>query len=166
MLRDAFALDGGYVKGGGLLFDDGELKQTAGLYYGGALGPGRVLVGANIQGRYNPKEKFSFRYGDSPENDANYATDEFDNREDQIDVRDGTDYALNASWGIDGATTDFEINGNWVRTDRTESERSFEYNVPSGFGGPVDDEDDEDPGLLTDNDNVAKIDQENWGISG
>jgi iron complex outermembrane receptor protein len=166
VLRDAFALDGGYLKGGGLLFDDGELKPTAGLYYGGALGPGRVLVGANIQGRYNPKEKFSFRYGDSPENDPNYATDEFDNREDQSDTRDGTDYAFNASWGIDGATTDFEINGNWVHTDRTETERSFEYNVPSGFGGPVDDEDDEDPGLLTDNDNVAEIDQQNWAISG
>ena len=41
-LRDAFTLDGGYVKGGGLLFDDGEVKPTAGLYYGGPLGPGRV----------------------------------------------------------------------------------------------------------------------------
>jgi iron complex outermembrane receptor protein len=165
VLRDGYALDGGYVKGGGLLFDDGEFKPTAGLYFGGALGPGRVLLGANVQGRYNPKAKQSFRYGDSPENDPNYATDEFDNREDQTDIRDGWDYALNGAWSIDGATTDFELSGNWVRTDRTESERSFEYNVETGVGGPVADEDDDTPGLLTDNDNVAEIEQENWSVA-
>ena len=166
VLRDAFSLDGGYVKGGWLLFDDGEVKPTAGLYYGGALGPGRVLFGANVQGRYNPKIKSSFRYGDSPENEPDYLTSEFDNREDQTDTRDGWDYALNGSWGIDGPTTDFEIGGHFVRTDRTETERSFEYNVPTGFGGPVADEDDDTPGLLTDNDNVAEIEQDNWSIAG
>jgi len=165
-LRDAFTLDGGYVKGGGLLFDDGEVKPTAGLYYGGPLGPGRMLFGANVQGRYNPKEKVSFRYGDSPENEPDFLTEEFDNREDQSDIRDGWDYALNGSWGVDGATTDFEVSGQFVRTDRTETERSFEYNVPTGFGGPVADENDETPGLLTDNDNVADIKQENWSIAG
>jgi iron complex outermembrane receptor protein len=165
-LRDAFTLDGGYVKGGGLLFDDGEIKPTAGLYYGGPLGPGRMLFGANVQGRYNPKIKNSFRYGDSPENEPDFLTEEFDNREDQTDTRDGWDYALNGSWGIDGAMTDIEVSGQFVRTDRTETERSFEYNVPSGFGGPVADEDDPAPGLLTDNDNVADIRQENWSIAG
>src|SRR5690606_30353945 len=54
VLRDAFALDGGYVKGGGLRCDDGEIKPPAGIYFGGPLGAGRVLVGANLQGRYNP----------------------------------------------------------------------------------------------------------------
>lgn len=166
VLRDAFALDGGYIKGGGLLFDDGELKPTFGAYYGGALGPGRILLGANVQGRYNPKEKVSFRYGDSPENEPDYVTEEFDNREDQSDVRDGWDYAFNGSYGIDSGMTDFEISGHYVRTDRTESERSFEYNVPTGDYGPIRWEDDEDPGLLTDNDNVAEIDQENWGVAG
>jgi outer membrane receptor for ferrienterochelin and colicin len=165
VLRDAFSLDGGYVKGGALLFDDGEVKPSAGLYYGGDLGPGRVLFGANIQGRYNPKVKQSFRYGDSPENNPDFATDDFDNREDQTDTRDGWDYALNGSWGIDGAITDFEVSGHYVRTDRTETERSFEFNVPSGFGGPVADEDDETPGLLTDNSNVADIAQDNWSIA-
>ncbi len=165
-LRDAFTLDGGYVKGGGLLFDDGEIKPTAGLYYGGPLGPGRMLFGANVQGRYNPKEKVSFRYGDSPENEPDFLTQEFDNREDQSDIRDGWDYALNGSWGIDGAMTDFEVSGHFVRTDRTETERSFEYNVPTGVGGPVADEDDDTPGLLTDNDNVAEIKQDNWSIAG
>src|SRR5690606_7130547 len=164
-LRDALALDGGYIKGGGLLFDDGELKPTAGFYYGGALGPGRVLVGANVQGRYNPKEKTSFRYGDSPENNPDFATDDFDNREDQSDIRDGTDYALNASYVIESDTTLFELSGNYVRTDRTETERSFEYNVPTGTPGPVAFEDDPAPGLLTDAHQLEDIDQVNWAVA-
>jgi outer membrane receptor protein involved in Fe transport len=160
VLRDALALDGGYVKGGGLLFDDGELKPTAGLYYGGALGPGRVLVGANIQGRYNPKEKVSFRYDNDGENNPVFA-----NREDQSDVRDGTDYALNGSYLIDGSTTRFEVSGNYVLTDRTEEERSFEYNVETGMPGPVAFDGDDEPGLLTDAHQLEDIDQENWAIA-
>ncbi len=166
VLRDAFTLDGGYVKGGGLLFDDGEVKPTAGLYYGGPLGPGRMLIGANVQGRYNPKEKISFRYSDSPENSSDFLIEEFDNREDQSDIRDGWDYALNGSWGIDTGTTVFELSGHYVRTDRTETERSFEYNVPAGEFGPVLEEDSDEPGLLTDNATVAEIEQENWSFSG
>ena len=166
-LRDALALDGGYIKAGGLLFDDGEIKPTAGFYYGGAFGPGRVLVGANVQGRYNPKEKVSFRYGDSPENNANFLTEEFDNREDQSDIRDGTDYALNGSYVIESDTTEFELSGNYVRTDRTETERSLEYNVATGSPArPVESEDDEEPGLLTDAHQLEEIEQENWAVAG
>lgn len=165
VLRDAFSLDGGYVRGGALLFDDGEIKPAAGLYYGGELGPGRVLLGANLQGRYSPKLKQSFRYGDSPENDPDFMTEEFDNREDQTDTRDGTDYAFNGSWALDGATTDFEIAGHYVLTDRTETERSFEYNVVSGDFGPVPGEDSDEPGLLTDNAALEEIDQESYSIS-
>jgi outer membrane receptor for ferrienterochelin and colicin len=163
-LRDGFALDGGYLRAGGLFFDDGEFKQSGGFYYGGALAGGRVLVGANIQGRYNPKEKSSLRYGDSPENNPDFVTDDFDNREDQTDVRDGTDYAFNASWGIETDTTEFEILGNYVRTERTESERSFEYNSPTAINGPVRAT---PPGnLLTDNSNVNDITTESWALTG
>lgn len=161
VLRDAYTLDGGYVRGGGLHFDDGEIKPTAGLFYGGRFGPGRILLGANVQGRYNPKLKSSLRYGDSPENNANFATDDFDNREDQTDTRDGTDYAFNAAWGLDGETTDFEISGNYVRTDRTETERSFEYDDPASVTGSVG----AGGNLLTDNANVNEIDQENYSFS-
>ena len=164
-LRDALSLDGGYVKGGGLLFDDGELKPTAGFYYGGVLGPGRVLIGANVQGRYNPKKKESFRYGDSPENNPDFLTDEFDNREDQDDTRDGTDYAFNASYALESDTTEFELSGNYVRTDRTETERSLEYNVVTGTPGPIAFDGDEEPGLLTDAYQFEDIDQENWSIA-
>ncbi len=163
VLRDAFAMDGGYVRAGGLLFDDGKVKPSGGVYYGGELGGGRLLLGANVQGRYNPKKKKSLRYGDSPENNPNFATDDFDNRENQDDTRDGTDYAGNLSYAIDGETTDFEISGNYVRTERTEDERSYEYNDPTAINGPVRAT---PPGnLLTDNANFNDITQESWSFT-
>jgi iron complex outermembrane receptor protein len=67
VLRDGYQLDGGYVRAGALRFDDGEIKPSFGAVFGGALGPGRILLGANVQGRYNPKLKSSLRYSDSPE---------------------------------------------------------------------------------------------------
>ncbi len=162
-LRDGLSLDGGYVRGGGLLFDDGEFKPSAGLYYGGALGPGRVLLGVNVQGRYNPKLKSSFRFGDSPENNPAFMTEDFDNREDQTDTRDGTDYAGNLSWIFDNDSTFFEISGNYVRTERTEDERSFEYDDPTAVNGPVRAS---IPGnLLTDNINLNDITQESFSGS-
>lgn len=163
-LRDGFSLDGGYVRGGALLFDDGEVKPSGGFYYGGALAGGRVLVGANIQGRYNPKIKSSLRFSDSPENNPNFATDDFDNREDQTDTRDGTDYAFNASWGIESGDTEFEILGNFVRTERTEDERSFEYNDPTAINGPV--RATPAGNLLTDNANINDITTESWSLVG
>ena len=158
-LRDAYELDGGYVRAGGLYYDDKELEPSLGLVYGGAVGPGRLLVGLNLQGRHNPKKKYSLRYKDSPENEPDYATTEFDNREDQRDTRDGKDYSANASYEIDGETTDFRVSGFYVRTDRTESERSFEYDDPTATGGPL-------PlgPLISDNANVNEIDQENYSI--
>lgn len=165
-LRDGFSLDGGYVRVGALRFDDGEVKPNAGFYYGGALAGGRVLIGANVQGRYNPKEKTSLRFGDSPENNPNFATEEFDNREDQSDIRDGTDYAFNASWGIENESTEFEILGNFVRTDRIEDERSFEYNDETAINGPVRTTLFAPGNLLTDNANVTDIRTETYSLIG
>lgn len=161
-LRDGFALDGGYVRAGGLFFDDGEVKPSGGFYYGGELAGGRMLIGANVQGRYNPKEKSSLRYGDSPENNPDFATDDFDNREDQSDIRDGTDYAFNASWGIENEETEFEILANFVRTERTEDERSYEYNDPTAINGPV--RAIPAGNLLTDNANINDITTESWSV--
>lgn len=165
VLRDGYQLDGGYVRLGALRFDDAEVKPSVGLVYGGALGPGRILIGGNIQGRYNPKLKKSLRFGDSPENNPNFATDDFDNREDQTDTRDGTDYAFNATYDIDGETTDIELSGYYVRTDRTEDERSFEYDDPTATTGPVR----TTPvagNLLTDNANLNTIKQESYSFAG
>lgn len=167
-LRDGYELNGGYVRAGGLYYDDKEIEPSLGLVWGGQVGPGRLLLGANLQGRHNPKQKKSLRYGDSPENNADYATDDFDNREDQSDTRDGKDYSFNGTYEIDAGDTNFKLNGFYVKTDRTETERSFEYNSATGTPGPVsvDDEDDTTPRLLSDNANVAKIDQENFSIDG
>lgn len=160
-LRDGYELNGGYVRAGGLVYDDNELEPSLGFVWGGAVGPGRLLLGGNLQGRHNPKKKSSLRYGDSPENVADYATEEFDNREDQTDTRDGKDYSFNGSYEIDAGDTNFKLNGFYVKTDRTETERSFEYDDPTAVTGPV-----PDGNLLSDNANVAKIDQENYSIDG
>lgn len=168
VLRDAYTLDGGYFRGGGLRFDDGNIVPSMGMYYSGALAGGRVLLGANVQGRYNPKKKTSLRYSDSPENGADLNDlDNFDDREDQSDVRDGMDYALNGSWGIKNDTTEFELSGNYVRTERTENERSFTYNKPTGTAGPVLNEvDSSGPlGLLSDNHNINQITQETFSVA-
>ncbi|MCM0000614.1 MAG: outer membrane beta-barrel protein [Erythrobacter sp.] len=166
VLRDGLTLDGGYVRAGGLIFDDGEFKPSGGFYYGGALAGGRLLIGANVQGRYNPKEKLSLRYDDSPENNPNFATDNFVNREDQTDTRDGTDYAFNASWGIETETTEFEILGNFVRTERVEDERSYEYNDETAVNGPVRTTTVPAGNLISDNANVNDITTESWSIIG
>ena len=163
-LRDGYELDGGYLRAGGLYYDDKELEPSVGGVFGGALGPGRFLLGANFQGRHNPKKKFSLRYDDSPENNPNFATDDFNNREDQVDTRDGKDYSFNATYDIKGDTTDFSLNSFYVHTDRTETERSLEYNHPTNINGPIRAT---PPGNLTvDNANVATINQDNYSVNG
>lgn len=163
-LRDGYELDGGYLRAGGLYYDDKELEPSVGGVFGGALGPGRFLLGANFQGRHNPKKKFSLRYDDSPENNPNFATDDFNNREDQVDTRDGKDYSFNATYDIKGDTTDVSLNGFYVHTDRTETERSLEYNHPTNINGPIRAT---PPGNLTvDNANVATINQDNYSVNG
>ncbi|MBJ7444135.1 MAG: TonB-dependent receptor [Sphingobium sp.] len=160
-LRDGYELNGGYVRAGGLYYDDKEIEPSLGLVWGGPVGPGRLLLGANLQGRHNPKQKKSLRFGDSPENNADYATDDFDNREGQSDTRDGKDYSFNGTYEIDAGDTNFKLNGFYVKTDRTETERSFEYDDATAINGPV-----PTGNLLSDNANVAKIDQENFSIDG
>lgn len=163
VLRDALSMDGGYIRGGALIFDDGEVKPSGGFYYGGAFGPGRLLAGINVQQRYNPKQKRSLRYGDSPENNPDFAADDFDNREDQTDVRDGTDYAGNLSWVYDDGENKFEISGNYVRTEREQIERSFEYNNVAATTGPV--RLNANGNLLTDNFNPLDITQESFAVT-
>ncbi len=161
VLRDGFQLDGGYIRAGALHFDDGKWKPSAGLVWGGEVGPGRLLLGANLQGRYNPKQKKSLRYGDSPENNPDFATEDFDNREDQRDTRNGTDYSANATYDLEWDNTKASLSAFIVRTDRTEDERSHEYDDPAATTGPV-----RAPGghLLSDNSNVAEIDQLNYSL--
>jgi hypothetical protein len=127
VLRDGLSLDGGYVRAGALLFDDGRVRESLAGVWGGEVGPGRLLLGANVQGRRNPKVKQSLRFGDSPENNPDFFTDDFDNREDQLDTRDGTDYSANATYTMPMSWGRWEVGGFYVHTDRTESEFSVEY---------------------------------------
>lgn len=160
VLRDGYDIDGGYFRAGGLYFDDGEVKPSFGAVYGSELGAGRILLGANVQGRYNPKIKNSLRYGDSPENNVNYRTDDFDNREDQTDTRDGTDYSFNGRYSLQFDDAEFEIGGFVTITDREEDERSFEYDDPTAISGPVS----FGGNLLTDNQQFQDIDQTSYVI--
>lgn len=164
VLRDGYQLDGGYVRGGALRFRNDKVVPSVGAVYGGAIGESRILIGANVQGRYNPKLKKSLRYSDSPENNPDYATDDFVDREDQTDTRDGMDYAFNATWGINTGSTDVELSAFYVRNDRTESERSYEYDDPTAVTGSVNGT--PAGNLLTDNANVNDIDQDNYSLAG
>ncbi|WMS88439.1 TonB-dependent receptor [Pleionea litopenaei] len=161
VLRDGFSLDGGYIRAGGLKFSDNEMKESISAIWGGKVGSGRLIVGYNHQGRYNPKQKTSLRYGDSPENNPNYQNDDFDNRETQSDVRDGTDRSLNINYSLAfGENSSVELYGFFVNTDREEIERSFEYNDPSSTIGLAA----SGGNLETDNANNADIEQRNFSV--
>ena len=148
VLRDAYALDGGFVRAGALMFDDKRIRETVGGVWGGQVGPGRLLVGANLQGRRNPKNKLSLRY-DEPGAPIN-------NSEIQTDVRNGTDYSLNASYQVPLAGGDLDLSGFYVHTDRYQDEDSIEYNNDVR----------DNAHLSTLNDNDVDIEQDSWSVNG
>jgi outer membrane receptor protein involved in Fe transport len=148
VLRDSASLDGGYVRGGVTYYDDEEFAENYGFYWGGALGEGRLLIGANVQGRRAPKEKLSLRYA-APGGVLN-------NIEDQTDVRDGTDYSFNANYVTPFAGGELTLDGYFVRTDRLQDEDSLEYR-----GGIRN-----NANLLTVNDNDLDILTDSWSLRG
>ena len=148
VLRDAYEFDGAYVRVGASTFDDGEVKPTLAGVASGDFAGGRGLVGFSHQGRYNPKKKLSLRY-EEPGGD-------FVDREDQDDTRDGTDDSLNLSWTREIGPGRLSLSGLYVKTDRTETESSREYNVRDG---------DSSDNLLSVNDQVVDIDQRNVALS-
>lgn len=148
VLRDAYSLDGGFIRAGGIMLNDGRIRETLGAVWGGQVGPGRLLVGANLQGRRNPKEKTSWRY-DKPGGTLQ-------NIEAQTDVRNGTDYTFNASYQVPVAGGELSLDGVYVRTDRLQDEDSIEYN-----GGRRQNAD-----LSTINDNNVDIQTDNWSVNG
>ncbi|RAK51280.1 TonB-dependent receptor plug domain-containing protein [Phenylobacterium deserti] len=147
VLRDGYSLDGGYLRAGALMFHDERVRETLGAVWGGQVGPGRLLLGANIQGRRNPKEKMSWRYSE-PDG-------ELVDIEQQSDTRNGTDYSVNASYDIEMADSTLKLSGFFVRTDRREDEDSREY-----AGGRVRVAD-----YLTFNDNNVDILTDSWSLN-
>jgi len=148
VLRDALALDGGYVRVGALRFDDKRVREVIGGVWGGQVGPGRLLVGANVQGRRNPKEKLSLRY-DAPGAALN-------NNEFQTDVRNGTDSSFNVAYDVPVGDGQLSVNGFYVHTDRYQNEDSIEYNK-----GVV-----SNANLSTINDNDVDIQQDSYSLNG
>ena len=148
VLRDAYSLDGGYVRGGAAYYDDGKWAGSFGLVWGGEVGPGRLLVGLGLQERRAPKEKFSKRF-DAPKGTLV-------NIEDQTDVRDGTDYSFNASYEAEVGGGDLTLDAFFVRTDRLQDEDSIEYR--SGLRNNAN--------LLTVNDNDLDILTDNYSLRG
>jgi outer membrane receptor for ferrienterochelin and colicin len=150
VLRDAYSLDGGYVRLGALGFDDGRVRETYGAVWGGAVGGGRLLLGANVQGRHNPKQKLSLRF-DEPGAALN-------NYEVQKDTRDGTDYSFNTSYQIELGSSELELSAFYVHTDRTQDEDSWEYNGPAQAQAS-------NP-LNVFNNNDVDITQDSWSVNG
>lgn len=146
VLRDALSLDGGYVRLGALHWEDSEYGQWGGTYgavWGGQAGPGRLLIGANVQDRRNPKDKYSVRY-DRPGGTIQ-------NTEVQTDVRDGTDYSANASYEVGVGGGDLRLSGAFVRTDRFQDEDSLEYNLGIEDAAHLSTVNDNDLDIRTDN---------------
>lgn len=150
VLRDALEFSGAYARAGALYFDDGEIKPVIGGVVAGAIGAARGILGLNLQGRHNPKQKTSLRYG--PDNGVL----EFDNREDQSDTRDGTDYSANGNLVIPLGSGAINFAGYIVHTDRTETELSREYEDLTTVD-PAD--------LVTQADQFEDITQDNYTLS-
>jgi outer membrane receptor protein involved in Fe transport len=143
VLRDAMTLDGGYVRAGGLYYDDGEWAESLGATWGGAVGPGRLIVSANLQGRRSPKDKFSERFEEPGGT--------LDNVEVQTDVRDGRDYSFNANYQVPFLSGELELAGVFVRTDRYQDEDSWEYRDGIQDAANLASVNDNDLDILTDN---------------
>ena len=158
VLKDAYSLDGGYIRLGALGFDDGRVRETYGAVWGGEVGGGRLLLGANVQGRRNPKEKLSLRFDNPADTTANTV-------EDQSDTRDGTDYSANFSYQIEAGPGELTLNGFFVQTDRFADEDSFEYTAlpaPSTVTGL----NRSNTNLFTINSNDVDTEQSSWAFSG
>jgi outer membrane receptor protein involved in Fe transport len=108
-------LEGGYLRAGGLYFDDDELKGSLGGVYGGKLGEWRYTLGADVQERYNPKSKVTNFY----DADRVFAEE----RELESDTRDGTDYSFSATAaGPVGEAAQVFLSAFYTQTDRDERE--------------------------------------------
>ena len=149
VLKDGYALEGGYVRLGALAFDDGRVRESAGAVWGGKIGDGRLLLGASVQGRHNPKRKTSLRYDDVGE--------DLNNSELQRDTRDGTDYSANFAWETPvGENGEFTLDGFYVKTERFQDEDSIEYRDGVEALNNID----------VVNSNDVDIDQESFSVNG
>ncbi|MDP3739750.1 MAG: TonB-dependent receptor [Hyphomonadaceae bacterium] len=161
VLRDGYSLEGGYVRLGALGFDDGRIRETYGAVWGGEVGGGRLLLGANVQGRRNPKEKLSLRY--------TAPGGALVNIEDQTDVRDGTDYSGNFAYEVEVGPGELSFDGFYVKTERKADEDSYEFltlpappATPTTFSALAR----VNNNFFTLNDNDVDTEQDSWSLNG
>jgi outer membrane receptor protein involved in Fe transport len=146
VLREGRSLDGGYLRFGALHYADGQTEPLLGAVWGGQALGGDLLIGVNTQGRRNPKDKYSRRYGAPGE--------AIDNTEVQTDVRSGDDHAFNAAYDVELGPGRLGVDLFYVSTDRLQDEDSLEY-----IDGIED-----DANLAIVNDNDLDIRTDNWSV--
>ncbi|HYD46308.1 MAG TPA: TonB-dependent receptor plug domain-containing protein, partial [Phenylobacterium sp.] len=119
VLKEGANLEGGLVKLGALINEDGKVRPSGAIAWAGSSGDTSYWAALNYQGRRNPKKKVSLRYEGE--------FDEFDNTELQEDTRDGVDISANGEvthrW--DGGR--IRVSGLVIDTDRDEDETSLVY---------------------------------------
>ncbi len=128
VLKEGAQLEGGVVRGGVLMNEDGELRGSGSVAWAGNTDNTSLWLALNYQGRRNPKEKRSERYDDDPANGG-----ALDNIELQDDTRDGEDISANAEFTVRLDNGRLRFNGLAVDTDRDEDEISRTF-VDSGAG--------------------------------
>jgi outer membrane receptor protein involved in Fe transport len=119
------AFDGGFLKAGMLINEDGGVRPSVAGAYADTIGDTSFWAAVNYQERRNPKDKVSLRFSDEPTT-GGIGDPAFDNTELQSDTRDGSDLSANAEvtrrLGEDGYV---RLSGFVVDTDRKEDETSL-----------------------------------------
>ncbi|MGH8447457.1 MAG: TonB-dependent receptor plug domain-containing protein, partial [Solimonas sp.] len=125
VLKEGADLEGGFVKGGALVNEDGKVRPSAALAYAGSSGQTSYWAGLNYQGRRNPKKKTTWAY------DGDFG--DLEEIEKQDDTRDGVDVSANGelTHRFEGGV--LRLSGLVIDTDRDEDETSLTY-VDNGAG--------------------------------
>lgn len=127
--KESAAFEGGFIKGGMLINEDGGVRPSGAVAYADKLGEWTSFWAAlNYQERRNPKEKVSLRFSDETTGPFDETNPDFDNTELQDDTRDGTDISGNAEITHKFAGGgQVRLGGLFVDTDRDEDETSLTY---------------------------------------
>ncbi|WP_114953663.1 TonB-dependent receptor plug domain-containing protein [Sphingosinicella terrae] len=125
--KESATFDGGFLRLGGLLNQDGGVRPSAAAAYAGEIGATRFWAAVNYQERRNPKEKTSYRFSDEVPIDADETSPDFDNLELQEDTRDGTDLSGNFELTAPVGAGRIRWSGLFVDTDRDEDETSITF---------------------------------------
>jgi outer membrane receptor protein involved in Fe transport len=125
--KESATFQGGFLRAGALLNQDGGVRPSAAAAYAGTIGQASFWAALNYQERRNPKKKVSYRFGDEVPLDADETHPEFDNAELQDDTRDGTDISGNFEISSPIGAGQVRLSGLFVDTDRNEDETSITF---------------------------------------